>query len=375
MRFVLDARYAGPRPSGIGEYVRALGRRLPALAPEADFRFWIRPGTDSFATGERVSYETVRAAPAGLRTLLAPRVLGKLEPEDVLHAPANVLGYGVPCPAIVTVHDVMWIEHVDWCQPRPWLRPISRAYYSAGIFRALRHAARVLTVSHASAAAILRLVPEAKSRLFVTRNACEPTFRAPESMSEARAVAARALGFTEPYFLVVGQNQPSKAHPVAVRAFASIADRVPHRLVLVQRLEPGRGLHGLAQELGVSGRVTFVSGLGEADLLAVFQSATALLQPSLAEGFGLPALEAMACGCPVIASDIPPLSEVLGPAGTFVPPGNAPELGRALLSVAGDASRHAELRALGFEQAAKFDWDETAKLTWEIYRDVAARGR
>src|SRR4051812_30488880 len=157
MRYVIDARYAGPKPSGIGEYVRALGKRLPALAMEAELCFWIRPGTDQFARGERVSYETVPTAPAGLATLFATRWLGRLEQGDVFHGPANILGFGLPCPAIVTVHDVMWLEHVEWCQPRPLLRPISRRYYATGIHRALSHAARILTVSHPSADAIVRL--------------------------------------------------------------------------------------------------------------------------------------------------------------------------------------------------------------------------
>src|SRR5262245_6119231 len=128
MRFVMDARYAGPTPSGIGEYVRALGKRLPALGPEADVCFWVRPGTEHFASGARVSYETVRRPPAGLATLFATPLLGRLNTADVFHAPANILGFGLPCPAIVTVHDVMWLEHVDWCQPNPLLRPISRRY-------------------------------------------------------------------------------------------------------------------------------------------------------------------------------------------------------------------------------------------------------
>lgn len=375
MRFVVDARYAGPKPSGIGEYVRALGKRLPEVAPEADFCFWVRPGTTPFASGAKVSYETVRAAPASLQTLLAPSRLARLEAGDVFHGPANVLGFGLPCPAIVTVHDVMWLEHLDWCQPRPWLRPISKRYYGTGIRRALSEAARVLTVSHASADAILRLFPEAKPKLVVTRNACEPHFRAPESRAEAERIAERTVGATGPYFLVVGQNQPSKAHDVALRAFAAVARDVPQRLVLVQRLEPGRGLHRLAQELGVAERVSFVAGVSQEQLLAVFQAATALVQPSLAEGFGLPALEAIACGCPVIASDIPPLREVLGDSGTFAPPGDAPALAAALRKLGSDAELRAELRARGLEQAKTFSWDETAALTWQVYQEVAASRR
>ena len=376
VRYVIDARYAGPKPSGIGEYVRALGKRVPQLGPEADFRFWIRPGTDHFARGERVSYETVRSAPAGLATLFATRFLGRLEADDVFHGPANILGFALPCPAIVTVHDVMWLDHVEWCQPRPLLRPISRRYYGSGIRRALSHAAKILTVSHASADAILRWAPEAKSKIIVTHNACEDVFRPPASLADAQALAAKCLGFDAPYFLVVGQNQPSKAHHVALRAFAAIAKGLPaQRLVLVQRLEPGRGLHRLAQELGIAERVSFAAGLSQPQLLALFQAATALIQPSLAEGFGLPALEAIACGCPVIASDIAPLREVLGKAGTFAAPLDGGGFAEAMKLLVSDQARRSELCARGLEQAATFSWDKTAALTWDVYRDVARAGR
>lgn len=375
MRYVLDARYAGPKPSGIGQYVRALGKRLPAFSADARFRYWLRSGTEPLTSAENVSYEKVDAPPASLRTLLTPRWLGELEAGDVFHAPANILGYGVPCPSIVTVHDVMWLEHLSWCQPRPWLRPVSGSYYRLGIFRALREARKILTVSHASADAIVRLERSAAPKIVVTHNACEEQFREPESLSLAQTLAAASIGSEQPFFLVVGQNQPSKAHDVALAAFAAVAGALPdHRLVLVQRLEAGRGLHRTAQNLGIEPRVSFVTGLSEAQLLSLFHAATALLQPSLAEGFGLPALEAMACGCPVLASDIPPLREVLGDAGTFSRPGDAGELSRAMKLIARDASRRAALRQLGLERRKLFSWDATASLTWEVYREVARSG-
>lgn len=375
MRYVLDARYAGPKPSGIGQYVRALGKRLPSFSQDARFRYWLRSGTEPLATADNVSHETVDVPPAGLRTLLAPRSLGDLEAGDVFHAPANILGYGVPCPSIVTVHDVMWLEHVAWCQPRPWLRPVSGSYYRIGILRALREARKILTVSQASADAIVRLERSVAAKIVVTPNACEPQFREPDSLSAAQALAASSIGSEQPFFLVVGQNQPSKAHDVAVAAFAAVAGSLPdHRLVLVQRLEAGRGLHRLAQKLGIEQRVSFVTGLSEGQLLSLFQAATALLQPSLAEGFGLPALEAMACGCPVLSSDIPPLREVLGDAGTFAPPGDPIELSRAMKQIVVDAPRRHALRARGLERRKLFSWDETAALTWEVYREVARRG-
>ncbi len=372
MRFVMDARYAGPRASGIGAYARAVGSRLPGLAPESHFHFWIRPGAAELASAANVTHAHVRAPAAGLATLLWPNRLDALSADDVFHGTANILGFNLPCATIITVHDVMWLEHLAWCQPRPWLRPVSAAYYRTGIFRALRRADRILTVSHASADAIVRVEPGAAKRVVVAPNACEAHFQPPESPAAARALAASCLGSDAPYFLVVGQNQPSKAHALAVQAFAA-ANLPQYHLVLVQRLEPGRGLHSLARALGVEARVKFVSGVELSTLLALLQSATALVHPSLAEGFGLPVLEAMACGCPVLGSDIPPLREILGPHVALLPPGDAAALARALERAAREPSRMAEEARAGLERARQFSWDRTAAITLDVYRDVAQR--
>ncbi|HEX7669510.1 MAG TPA: glycosyltransferase family 1 protein [Polyangiaceae bacterium] len=369
----MDARYAGPQVSGIGNYVRGIASRLPHLSRDARFRYWTRPGTRRLSAAPNASEATVRPRPAGLATLFWPSLLDELRPDDVFHAPANILGYGLPCRAIVTVHDVMWLDHLEWCQPRPWLRPLSKRYYTAGILRALRHAERILTVSQASADAIVRIERSAHSRIVVTPNGHEAHFRPPLSREEARADAARRLGFDAPFFLVVGQNQPSKGHAIAVQAFAEAA--LPHhRLVLVQRLERGRGLDRLVRDLGIGDRVAFASQLPLEGLVALVQSATALVQPSLAEGFGLPVLEAMASGCPVIASDIPPLREVLGGAGCLVPAGSTNALRQAFSDLAKDPARLAEQRERGLLRARNFSWDRSAALTLEVYRDVAAGG-
>jgi glycosyltransferase involved in cell wall biosynthesis len=372
MRFVMDARYAGPQVSGIGNYVRGIASRLPSLATDARFHYWVRAGTKRLSTASNASEVTVRPRPAGLATLLWPSRLDEIRPNDVFHGPANILGFGLPCPTIVTVHDVMWLDHVEWCQPRPWLRPVSKRYYSTGIRRALRLADRILTVSQASADAIVRIDRSAHRRIVVTPNACENHFRPPASLDEAKAEAARRLGFDAPYFLVVGQNQPSKGHAIAVRAFAE-AKLPDHKLVLVQRLEPGRGLDRLARELGVEDRVAFAAGIPLEGLIVLLQAATALVQPSLAEGFGLPVLEAMACGCPVVASDIPALREVLGGAGILVSSGSSSALGNALSTLVTEAGRLSELREQGLVRAGDFSWDRCAAQTLEVYRDVASR--
>jgi glycosyltransferase involved in cell wall biosynthesis len=160
---------------------------------------------------------------------------------------------------------------------------------------------------------------------------------------------------------------------VALRAFAGAA-RPGERLVLGQRQFTGRGLHQLSNRLGIEDRIVWKQMVSEEDIVTLFQAATALVQPSLAEGFGLPVLEAMACGCPVIASDIPPLREVLGGAGLLSPPGDPVALSLALRKVADDAALRDELRQRGLERARSFSWDRTAKETLEVYREAARAG-
>jgi glycosyltransferase involved in cell wall biosynthesis len=145
--------------------------------------------------------------------------------------------------------------------------------------------------------------------------------------------------------------------------------------VFVQRLEVGRGLHALATRLGVADRVLFLPSISLEQLVALFQSATALLQPSLAEGFGLPALEAMACGSLVIAHAIPALAEVVGDAGCLVRAADGSELTHAMRRAVREPGWARDLGARGVERAKRFSWDRTAGLTWEVYREVAAVGR
>jgi glycosyltransferase involved in cell wall biosynthesis len=374
MRIVLDARYLGPKTSGIGSYIRAVSARLVKLEPTLSLRLWLPRGAQLDREFARcVATHTLSPTPNSLSTLLFSHWFDDWSSVDLFHAPANVLGFGIPVPAVVTLHDVMWLDHLSWCQPVPWLRPVSFAFFQTAIRNALRQARRILTVSQASRDAILRIDATLGERIVVAHNACEPEFCPPESRDHARAKAAGVLGFDEDYVLMVGQNVPSKGHDIGLRAFAAHAPH-PIRLVLIQRLQPGKGLSALAASLGVSDRVSFAPELPFDELLAVMQSARLLLQPSRAEGFGLPVLEAMATGCPVLASDIAPLLEVLGGAGLTAPMGDVRATGEALATLLAEPSRAESYRARGLERAKDFSWDDTARLTLETYRDALRTG-
>jgi glycosyltransferase involved in cell wall biosynthesis len=372
MRFVIDSRYVRGRPSGIGAYVEALVERLPLLAPDERFHLWTHPERAAAPAPANVSCRVIAAPADGLRTLLWPTLLDRLEPDDVVHFPFSLLGRGIPCASVVTIHDLMWLEQPGWVDSRPLLRRLRQPYYQAGMRQALAAASRILTVSHATADRIRAVAPRAAAKIRVTPNAVAKQFRPAPDGDEAAARAAAIVGSDAPYFLVVGKNEPYKGHELAVRAFAAAA-AADEQLVLVQRTKRGRGLHRLVHELGIVDRVRWLPDLGTEELVTVLGAARALLQPSLAEGFGMPVLEAMACGCPVIASDAEALVEVLDGAGLHTARGSALEIAGAIRKLR-DPGLVAELRAKGLERARDFSWDATAAATLQVYREAAVLG-
>ena len=345
---------------------------MPGLAPEQRFRIWAHPELPEPVRAPNVDCLTVPHVADGLGTLLWPASFDRLAPEDVLHCTFSLLGRGLPCPTVVTMHDLMWLEQPALVDGRPLLRRARAGYYRYGMRNALAHATRLIAVSHATADRIVAVAPGSASRVRVIHNAAAPAFKPPVDLEAALGRAAALVGSSAPYYLVVGKNEPYKAHQVALRAFAEGA--LPGELlVLVQRARSGAGLKALASELGVAERLCFLPALNESDLVSVLSGARALLYPSIVEGFGIPVLEAMAAGCPVIASDTPALVEVLGGAGLHAKVGDGAALALSMRRLRVGALRE-ELRERGLERAREFSWETAAAQTLEVYREAAAAG-
>lgn len=380
VKIAIDCRYVRERPSGIGAYVRALVDRLPTLAPEARFHFWVDPRAPRPLSAAPNVRETVVAAPAnGLRTLICPALLADVASADVFHAPFNILGRRLPCPTIVTLHDVMWLVAPALAEGLSPVTPLKAAFYRDGILRALREATRLCAISNATADAIARVFPAATARVRVIPHGVEPRFRPPADRAELSARLQARFGLGEPYFLVVGQNTPSKNHAAVLAAFASAARKPGTRLVFLQRLyrdrwlSPFGGLGNLARRLGVEDRVVSLPGASQTEVVELIQGARALVQFSRYEGFGMPALEAMACGTPVIASNVPALAEITAGAALEVPL-VVGALARAIERLERDGVLASELGARGIERSRDFSWDRSAKRHLELFREaVTAR--
>lgn len=368
MRIAIDCRYLRGRPSGIGVYVRALVDRLPSDRG-MEFVLWAdaaaaRPLSRAPAARDR----TVRPGPNSPLALLWPRWFASFDGIDLLHVPHSVLPRDVPCRSVVTVQDVLALDHPRL--NRPGIERIRDLYYPQAVVRALRRATRLIVTTNATADRVLAWQPDALSRLRVVPLAAGEGFRRPADAAAARARVRALVGGDTEYVLAVGENTAHKGHDVAIEAFAAAAP--PRwRLVLLQRLGSARRIEQAARRAGVADRVVRLEGLADADVAALMQGAALLVQPSRYEGFGLPVLEAMACGCPVVASDIPALREVTGGAAVLVAPTDAGGFARALARVVESPSQRQELVEQGLARAAHFSWDATARATWAVYEDAA----
>ena len=371
MRAVLFAnRVVEPVRSmtGIGRYVEGVTRALAARA-EPGWRYdvsapsergqpgWLPPG---------VGYRPIpgpRAALHGAWTVLGqPRLERLVGPVDLVHALHPSFPLPTRAPSVVTVHDVMLLEHPEWYERGELL----------GFRRCMDQLAAgngpIITVSGDVADRLVRLVGVARQRVTVVHLAAGDEFRRPAPAADIERACAALDVQPGGFLLAVGNLSTRKNLGTLVRAMARVeASSLP--LVLVGR--PGAGAEDLHAEIrwhGVAARVRLAGFVADADLPALVQSALALVHPAVDEGFGLPPLEAMAAGTPVIAARAGSIPEVVGGAALLVEPLDAAAWTEAINLVAGDGDRRWAMAVAGRTRAATFTWERVAEQTAAVHR-------
>ncbi len=347
--------------------LRALSRlgevRLAALVPDE------RVGEFADLAGQ-VTLVPVPVSPAHpLRNLFwhatrLPTLVSGLR-ADVLHVPThNLLVARKVCPTVVTIHDITEFHlrrHYD---------PVRTLYRHAVVPRNARLADRIATVSRWTGDDIVRTLGVPQERVVVAPNGVEPAFQ-PVSPRAAPDKVKEAVGVTGPYLLYVGQiHMPNKNLVRLVEAFAQARARLPAgtTLVLAGREVTGAGeVREAVRRAGVEDAVRWLGYVPDGALPALYSGAVAFCYPSLQEGFGLPVLEAMACGTPVVTSSSTALLEIARDAALLVDPYDVGELGTALVRAATDADLRARLRDAGLKRAAGYTWDRTARILAGTY--------
>jgi glycosyltransferase involved in cell wall biosynthesis len=377
MRLAIDARYLDAAASGIGTYLDNLVREMLALDGALHIAFVTRRrGLAARFDAARCSDLVFDVEPRSLRTLfLLPRRLAG-QAHDVFWAPFNIMPSGLSRPAVVTIHDIMNIQNPASIDTRRWSQMSAGLFWRVRISHAVRHADAVVTVSQATKDAICEWFPDVPaSKITVALSGVEPRHFA-DPGAQGRRLVHDALGGDPPFVLVVGNGSPHKNHHRAIEAFLlAFPAPSPMKLVLVRRSVRGdRRMQALLARDDVSRRVILLGHVSRPLLVALYRSARAFFFPSWVEGFGLPILEAMAAGCPVVTADRSAPAEVAGDAAETVNPFDVRAMAGALARVVNDAAVRARLVAAGAARARSFDWRRSARVTLDVLRRAAGMG-
>lgn len=348
---VWDGIFQGSRSHLLGLYRCAVRQ-----APEIDFVFFL-DGVESLRASyaefslPNVTLVRMRHRPGVVRLAFQLPWLQWRHRIDLMHVQYRLPPMAVG-PCACTIHDVLFESHPQFFEPRfVWQsRLTSRA--------AVRRAAVLLTVSHFSRAELARIYGIDPLKVGVTFNAVDKARFYP---GDDGAATVRALGL-EPgrYLLTVGRLEPRKNHLTLLEAYAQLQSAAPPLVIVGQRDFGYAPLFAAIHRHGLEARVRLIENASDADLPALMRNAQLFVYPAFAEGFGMPVLEALASGVPVITSNTTSLPEVAGSAAILVSPVSVEDVTSALKRVLADAALRASLGQAGVIQAAKFNWEGSA---------------
>jgi glycosyltransferase involved in cell wall biosynthesis len=370
MDFGLDVRPTLSRPTGVGTYVLGLAERLPALSPDDRFHFFSASIKERYPARQwapnvrlvdrRLPVRGLNAAWNHVAWPSLDRLVGAS--LDLVHSPTPLL---VPCKRgkrVVTVHDLFFLKHPEMVDGEV------RRDFVALVRDHVRRADGVLCVSEYTAAETRRLLDVPAEKIAVTPHGVDPAFRVapPEGQVDE---ALRRLRLPRGGILYLGSSEKRKNLVTLVMAYMTVARR--------RRLPPlilaGPGSDWAQGGSRVGPQIVATGYLEKPDVRALMAASAMLVLPSLEEGFGLPVVEAMAAGLPVVCSSGSALAEVAGDAACLVQPQDVNGIARAVERLLEDRALASEMRQRGLERSRRFDWGDTAARTLAFYRKVLGR--
>jgi glycosyltransferase involved in cell wall biosynthesis len=368
---VIDARHI--RHFGIGTYIRNLVRALARLDRNNRYTLVLRPpeAGELAELGPNFSTATyARPDTELIHNVTFPRFLRTLR-ADLYHIPLNSVAWWMPKPYVVTIHDMsslLFGSHQDFRQT------FREEKYRRGALRA----ARVIAVSNSTRRDIEHVLHLPANHIRTIYSAPDPAFRGNSFECEHDRQILDRYSIHYPFILYAGTIRPRKNIPRLIEAFAVLRSEFEHHsiygdlhlIIIGDEISKNLSVRRAVAQARMEPVVRFL-GFVPLETLRVFYGAASVFAfPSLYEGFGLAPLEAMACGTPVVASDIPALVEAVGEAAELVSPDNVFDIARGLREVLLDETRRLRMVEAGREQAARFHWDKTAREVLEVYREI-----
>jgi glycosyltransferase involved in cell wall biosynthesis len=370
MRIGIDARFYGPKTGGggLGRYVAELVTHLEHIDSSNEYVLFLRKENFHECRVTRPNF-TKRLVDVPWYSLAEQRVL----PQEIALAKVNFMHFphwNVPLfsrtPFIVTIHDLILLEDPNSAHATTrnvFVHGLKYAAFRVVLERAIHTSRHIIAVSEHTKQSVLRHFRVRPQKITVVHNGVGVP-------SEGRGVSLRNLGVVEPYILAVGNRYPHKNLDTLIQAFASVfADNKAASLVLAGRNDVfTERLMKLAKHVSLPEHaVRFVHLPSDDELGALYRHASLLAFPSKIEGFGIPPLEAMHAGIPVMSSDASCLPEILGNAATYVDPDDVEGMSGIMARALSEPETFSSLIAAGHEQAQKFRWEDTAKHTLETY--------
>jgi glycosyltransferase involved in cell wall biosynthesis len=382
-RIVIDGLPLQVRSAGIAAYTQALVGTMACLWAEEEFvLFGLDRAALTMLRAEPRAHPLDARWPPNVRhlgSLRFPAVMGYPVPIisrlltlesvagdcDLFHGTNYALPRSRQARLVVTIHDLSLVRH-------PHLGTAALSGFVRRMTRSVIEATRVIAVSDATRRDLVDLLAVSPDTIRVVHNGYDPRFQ-PLPASAARHRVRERYNLVDPYILHVGTLEPRKNLDMLIRAYAHLRrePHIAHGLVLVGdrgwKYEP---IFRLVEQLGLRDAIRFTGAVPADDLPALYNAADLFVYPSLYEGFGLPPLEAMACGTPVVTSNVSSLPEVVGDAALLLDPHDEGGLVEAMARGLADVELRQHLRERGFEQARQFSWERCARETLAVYEEA-----
>ena len=370
MRIAIDVRKL--HDFGIGRYIRNLVKHLGVLDQDTEYVLLCRPQDCDALRQLAPNFRPVadESKPYSFREQISIPARLLRHRVDLLHEPHYVLPPLVPCRSVVTIHDCIHLMFPQYLPNRA-----AYVYARASLWMAARRAERILTASETSKSDILRYCDVPAERITVIHHAIDDRFASEPQEADIQRTRER-YQLDGPFALYVGNIKPHKNLERLIDAFHLVRREGFERLKLLiigDEISKYPRLRRAVDRYKLHKHVRFQGFVGDETLAALYRLATVFVFPSLYEGFGLPPLEAMASGTPVVASNTSSLPEVLGDAAVLVDPYSAQSIASGIQQVLDDPVLRETLRTRGLERARGYSWETSVQRTLDVYRDVGAR--